>query len=121
MKKLKFILLAALLTAVPGGFAGASDPRGIHENYGQGLDSCATVLEEYRKDTLRYTSFKIWVAGFMTAAGIYHDTQKVFGEDADIDAIMHLIRRHCDENPLDKLAIAAQVVTLELLDRAGRR
>ena len=119
--KIKSIILPlfAVFALAVSPVAVASDANGNYTIYGAGRDSCAEVLEEHRKDTTRYQIYITWITGFMTAAGVYNDIEKVFA--ADVHGIMHLIRDYCEKNPLNHLGNAAQVVSYQLIDRAGRR
>lgn len=117
------ILTFAAAALLPNGVAVAYEPEGDYSIYAWGTASCAKVLEWYRTDNSFYLDSIGWVGGFITAAGIYNysDTQKEFGDVADIDGIMHLIREYCEENPLDNLTKAAYNVAEHLIYRAGRR
>ena len=115
------ILTFAAAALLPNGIAVAYDANDQYSTYAFGTQSCAKVLEWYRTEESLYKHAKGFVSGFMTAAGIYNDTQKSFVDVADIESIMHLIRDYCEENPLDHLADTATIVAEQLLDRAGRR
>lgn len=124
MKTTKTALLsfAAALLAVSPGVAVALDAEGISTIYGEGVDSCVTFLNDEKEELQSQHNYDIvWVQGFMSAAGVYLDTQKGFGDITDIDGIMYLIRAHCEENPLDNLETAAIDVAKQLLEKAGRR
>ena len=124
--KIKSIILPlfAVFVLAVSPVAVASDAKGGYTVYGAGIHSCAKVLEEHRKDTARYQFYIFWTGGFMSSAGAYNDTEKIFGKDGagvDIDGIMHLVREYCDKNPLENLSNAADNVAEQLIDRAGRR
>ena len=121
--KIKSIILPlfAVFALAVSPVAVAADAKGGYTVYGEGIHSCAKILEEHRKDTARYQFYIIWTGGFMSAAGAYNDTEKTFLDVADIDGIMHLIREYCEENPLNDLTDAAENVALQLIIRAGIR
>ncbi|MGI9296656.1 MAG: hypothetical protein ACR2QC_02000 [Gammaproteobacteria bacterium] len=131
MKQLKSALfaLAAAVFAVSGGVAVASDANDQYSTFSPAEyeNSCGSFLRVDRKgiatsDYREYNKYFNWITGFMTAAGLYNDTQKSLGEVADMPGIMHLIRKYCEGFPLNDLANAAQVVVeLHLLPKAGER
>ena len=122
--KIKSIILpifAAVLLAVSPAIAVAGTAEGNYTVFGIGGYSCASYLEDYRKDNFRLKSLNWWIDGFMSAAGRYNDTEKPFGDVADHDGIYYLVREYCEENPLDALGTAAEIVADQLINRAGRR
>lgn len=122
MKTTILSLFAAALLAASPGIAVASDAGSGYTIFGYGLQSCAEFLEEYREDSGSYAEARMWIAGYMTAAGRWQETQKRFGGDnVDVNDIVYLIRAYCKENPFNDLSRAAENVTHQLLDKAGRR
>ena len=119
IKAVLFALFTAVVAAVPDGIIVASDAKGHYTVYGHGFDSCAKFLNHDKEDNSLY--YNIWVSGFMSAAGVYNDTQKSFGDVADSYGVKHLIREYCEKNPLDNLADAAENVAWEVTVRAGLR
>ena len=97
---------------------------GVSTIYGYGTVSCAKFLNDIKKDTIEAkifaASYYAWVSGFVSAAGLYNDTQKQFLDVADAHDIQHLTREYCEKNPLKDLADAAGSVANQLIDRAGR-
>ena len=93
--------------------------------YGHGDVSCAKFLEDIKEDPIKSkvfaTSYYTWVNGFVSAAGVYNDTQKQFIDVVDAQGIQHLIHEYCEKNPLNNLMDAAIYVADQLIDRAGCR
>ena len=125
--KTAILTIAAAMLSLSGGVAVASDAEGNYTQWDGGVDSCATFLRVYRtsiatSDYSESNKYLSWISGFMTAAGLYNDTQKPFGDVADRDGFEHLVREHCKKNPLDRVANAAEyIVEVHLLPKAGKR
>ena len=123
IKAVLFVLFTAVM-AVPGGIAVAFDAEGAYTIFGQGGHSCAKFLKEDKEDKeddIDYLFYKIWVVGFISAAGVYQNTQKSLGDVADVEGIIYLIRKYCEKNPLDSLATATITIADQVIDRAGRQ
>lgn len=120
MKKfILFPLIAAVLLAVSP--AVAANANGEYSSLAAGIHSCAKVLEDERKDGWPDLINGNWVRGYLTAVGYHLNTVKKFYDVADSAAVDYLIRKYCEENPLDDLDDAARNAADKLLDRAGRR
>ena len=89
--------------------------------YGHGTNSCAKFLKEDKEEDIAALVNNTWISGFMSAAGLYSDTQKALSDVADMYDIQYLIRQYCEKNPRDDLADAAEDVAEQLINRAGRR
>ena len=121
--KIKSILLPlfAVFALSVSPVAVASDVDSNYWAYGAGGHSCAKFLKQEKEALSHEWIYVSWIQGFMSAAGLYNDTEKTFLDVADLDGIMHLIREYCEENPLNDLTNAAEVVADQLINRAGRR
>lgn len=117
IKAVLFALFSAVMVAVPDGIAVASDAEGQYTVYGRGNDSCAKFLKEDKEDNIASKFTNIWISGFMSAAGLYNDTQKPFDNVTDFYGIEHLIREYCEKNPLNKLEGATQDVVQQLIKK----
>ena len=111
------IFVAALLAGATV-VAVATDANGKYTVYGTGLDSCGTLMESYDKNTLFYIRAEDWVSGYTTAIGLWTSTQKSLGDVAKLDGMMLIIRQYCRDNPLDKLADAAEFMMVQVLAKA---
>ena len=126
IKAVLFVLFTAMMMAVPGGIAVATDAEGqytVYGIYGHEL-SCSRFLEKdkqfYRNVEGRLAKASLahdaWVSGFLSAAGLYNDTQRPFDYDANLFGIRNLLREYCEKNPLDSLADAATNIAEQLIN-----
>ena len=112
------IFVAALLAGATV-VAVATDARGEYSAFGPGNTGCGKLMDAYNKDALEYAVAKAWVTGYATAIGRWSNTQKSLDDVAEIDGMMLIIRQYCRDNPLDKLATAAEFMAVQVLKKAN--
>ena len=107
-----FVLIAAALLAVSpiGRTAGAAD----YTNFGQGTLSCGTWTEEKEKDSSGRQFFHTWITGYMTAYSRWVEDGSGPVSEADNSGAWAWIDNYCQENPLKKVANAAEQLIYEI-------
>ncbi len=100
-----FVLLAVALLAV---FRISGTVAADYTSFGQGNQSCGSWTEEKEKNSSGQRYYHTWITGYMTAYSRWVEDGTGPVTEADNHGAWAWIDNYCQENPLKKVANAAE-------------
>lgn len=76
----------------------------------RGAPSCGAWIKQ--KGTLQGSGSKGWLVGFLTGVAVESDKDLLAGTESD--SLFFWVDKYCQENPLNDLALAGWVLSVEL-------
>lgn len=113
---MKRVVLVALFMAVALP-AGAADQNRGHNILGVGINSCGIWQEDRKKDGLGSRVHENWVVGYISGYNAWVDGKADISEGTDVPGLLAWIDNYCAQNPLDKIATAANALINHLRSR----